>query len=83
MFLAIDVAGTILIIGLILLGAGWIISLRRRTPHGEARLAETQGAENAVRHEIAEAMQCEKCDKPVNAAVDIFDGSKWWHKTCY
>jgi uncharacterized membrane protein len=61
--LALDIAGVVIIFGLILFGAGWIISLRRRTPHGEARAAEAQGAENAVRHEIAEDMQCEKCDK--------------------
>lgn len=78
-----DVIGSIIVIGLALFGIGWILSLRRRTPHGEARAAEAQGTENAVRHEIAETMQCAKCDKPINAAVDIFDGSKWWHKTCY
>lgn len=81
--LVIDIAALFIIIGIAIGAVYKIVQVYRQTPQGAARAAEAQGARNADRFEIEDEQRCERCDKAITPALDIFDEGRWWHKTCY
>ena len=85
--LVVDVAVGIAILGLLTLGAGYLVALRKKQkakdPQAQGEAARVKGELNVKRLEVADAMRCTMCGKDTNPDVDLYTNKVWWHRACY
>lgn len=85
--LAIDLIVAAAVLGLVMSGAGFIRSLRKKQLSKDLKhqqeLDHKKGAQNLTRLQVKESMRCVICDKETNADIDVFADGRWWHRDCY
>ena len=85
--LVVDVAVGIAILGLLTLGAGYLVSLRKqqkaKDPHAQGEAAREKGTLNVQHMEVKDAMRCTMCGKDTDPDVDLYTNKAWWHRACY
>jgi hypothetical protein len=77
--LALDLAVITVVVGLLGLGAGYVLDKRKKRKERDPR---EKGKRNAARMD-AEDLRCSICLKTINPDVDIYTQGSWWHKDCY
>ena len=77
--LALDLAAMAVVVGLLSLGASFVLAQRKKRKETDPREKGKRNAQQMARDDL----RCAICMKTINPDVDIYTQDSWWHKGCY